>query len=220
MSEAIPVEHHPATLTNVEVVTFALAEEHGAERPVHLERLAVKAFEYAPGAFRWDLNEYANYIDKDKVRVSLTDAQKDKNGQLVRAVGPKRTGISKPTDAWQLTSAGTAWYVENRDRVSATLGIARPALKRAKAAQVKSRLLSSELYASFLANGHIPEDPFAFTDLLECSPDASNQVIQDRLDALLSQVRLLDEPNLVEFLEATARAHKDMVVTTPRETVR
>src|SRR3989304_336110 len=88
-----------AALTNVEVVTFALAGLDGASHAIHLEEIAARGFELAPRAFRWDLDQYSTHIDKDKVRVSLTDAQKNKYGSLVRAVGVKRAGISKPTDA-------------------------------------------------------------------------------------------------------------------------
>jgi hypothetical protein len=200
------------SVTNVEAVTFALAELDGASQPVHLEDIAVKAFEHAPGAFRWDLDEYSERIDKDKVRVSLTDAQKDKYGHLVQTVGAKRAGISKPTDAWQLTSSGAEWYLRNRHRVAAALGLAQPSLKKSKAAELRARIQRSELYAEFLETGQVAENPFIFADLLECSPDASNQVIQQKLDALMSQVRLLDDPGLVDFLRACSHAHSDMLV--------
>jgi hypothetical protein len=198
-------------VTNVEIVTFALAELDGASRPVHLERIAVKAFELAPGAFRWDLDEYSEHVDKDKVRVSLTDAQKAKYGQLVRAVGPKRAGISKRTDAWQLTSSGAEWFLNNRDRVAAALGVGQPSLKKGRASEVRARIQRSELYAGFLNGGQVKENPFAFADLLECSPDASNQVVREKLDVLMSQVRLLKDDGLVNFLESCAAAHGDML---------
>ena len=201
------------SVTNVEIVTLALAELDGASRPVHLEDIAVKAFEHAPGAFRWDLDEHSEHIDKDKVRVSLTDAQKDKYGRLVRAVGAKRAGLSKPTDAWRLTSSGAEWYLKNRHRVAAALGVAQPSLKKGKAAELLARIQRSELYAEFLETGRVAENPFAFADLLECSPDASNQVVQEKLDALMSQVRLLDDPALVDFLRACSQAHGDMLVS-------
>jgi len=196
----------------VDVVTLALGTLGGAERPVHLEVIAMRAFKISPGAFRWDLEEYANYIDKDKVRVSLTDAQKEKYGARVRAVGAKRGGISKPTDAWQLTPSGTAWYRENRDPVASEPEGRQSSLKKGKATALRKRLENSELYEAFKTTGQVEEDAFAFTDLLECSPDANNQVVQAKLDILMNQVGLLGDQALAEFLDACAAAHQDMLM--------
>jgi hypothetical protein len=91
--------------------------------------------------------------------------------------------------------------------------LARPSLKKTKAAELRARIQRSELYAEFLETGQVAENPFVFADLLECSPDASNQVIQQKLDALMSQVRLLDDPGLVDFLRACSQAHSDMLVS-------
>jgi hypothetical protein len=200
-------------ITNVDVVTFVLAELGGTEKPIHLEEIAVRAFEFSPGAFRWDLDEFSHFIDKDKVRVSLTDAAKEKYGHLVRAVGPKRTGVSKPTDAWQLTPAGVAWYLESRTQISETLGVTRPAIKRGKATKLRSRVSGSDLYKRYVAEGAVPNDPYAFADLLEVSPDASTTVIQDKLELLLNQIRLLDDPELLTFVERCAKEHEDMLVS-------
>ena len=213
MSSAAQQGATGSAITNLDLVTYALAVLDGAERPVHLERIAVKAFELSPGAFRWDLDEYAGFIDKDKVRVTLTDAQKPKYGGLVRAVGAKRQGISKPTDAWQLTPAGAGWFTSNRDRIAQSLGLVKPSIKRRKADDLRRRLVRSDLYQEFKARrGEITSDPFKFADLLECSPDASNRVVQDKLDALRIQARLLGDQDLVQFLEACASAHADMLL--------
>lgn len=200
-------------LTNVEVVTFVLAELGGGARVVHLETIAARAFQLAPGAFRWDLDEFSNFIDKDKVRVSLTDAAKEKFGRLVRAVGAKRGGISKPTDAWQLTQSGADLVLGNQERISRSLGVSKPSLKRGKAAELRGRVQGSPLFAAFIESGRVEESPFEFADLLECSPDASNHVVQEKYDSLVSQVRLLEEAELVQFLEAVADAHRDMLLT-------
>jgi hypothetical protein len=200
-------------VTNVDVVTFVLAELGGSEKAVHLEEIAVRAFELSPGAFRWDLDEFSHLIDKDKVRVSLTDAAKDKYGRLVRAVGPKRAGVSKPTDAWQLTPSGVAWCVDKQDTISSALGMARPALKRGKATKLRGRVTGSDLYRRYQAEGIVPNDPYAFADLLEVSPDASPVVVQDKLELLMNQIGLLDDPQLMEFVKRSAKEHEDMLVS-------
>ena len=202
-----------STPTNVDIVVFALASLEGAERSVHLEEIAIEAHRLSPGAFRWDLDEYAEMIDKDKVRVSLTDAQKDKYGNLVRAVGPKRQGLSKPTDVWRLTPAGVEWHMENRAFLSEEFGEQQPALKKGRARRVRDRILDSDLYKEFQKNGRVEYQPFLFADLVESSPDADESVIQKRYDELLGQVVLLKEADLKRFLEDAGRAHADMLIS-------
>jgi len=131
-----------ATPTNVEVVTFAVALLDGLESPIHLEHIAVRAYELSPGAFRWDLDDHSRFIDKDKVRVSLTDAEKPAAGSLVEGVGPtKRGGGQKRTDLWRLTAAGSDWMTANADRLSAALGENVPELKKSLANKIRRQLI-------------------------------------------------------------------------------
>lgn len=200
-----------SSLTNIEVVTYAVALLGGVDRPVHLEKVAVKSYELAPGAFRWDLDEFASYIDKDKVRVSLTDAEKDVKGALVRGVGQTRGGRTKRTDFWRLTAAGTAWVSDNRDVIEDATGAGMPALKRGKAQDLRRRIVESELFRHFDDDGELEYRPYEFADLLECSPDASNPVFRDRFEALRGQVMLLGDARLMEFFDACAVAHTKML---------
>jgi hypothetical protein len=195
------------SLTNVEIVTFAVALLGGLDRPVHLENVAVKSYELAPGAFRWDLDDYAAYIDKDKVRVSLTDAEKDGKGALVRGVGQTKGGRTKRTDLWRLTAAGIAWVAEHREALEEATGAGMPALKRGKAHDLRRRITDSDLFHHFDDAGRVEYRPYELADLLECSPDASNAVFRDRFDALRGQVRLLGDGQLEEFLDACGAAH-------------
>lgn len=201
----------PDTLTNIEVVTYALAILGGLERAVHLEEIAVKSRELAPGAFRWDLDQYATYIDKDKVRVSLTDAEKDIKGALVRAVGATRVGRTKRTDLWRLTAAGSAWVTDSRARLSQAIRASLPAIKRGRAQDLTRQIVESALYKQYRGIGVLDYSPYDFADLLECSPDASNAVIRDRLEALRGQVALLGDRALVTFLDECGRVHHQMV---------
>jgi hypothetical protein len=199
------------SLNNIEIVTYGVALLGGVDRPVHLEKVAVKSYELAPGAFRWDLDEFASYIDKDKVRVSLTDAEKDGKGALVRGVGHTRGGRTKRTDFWRLTAAGSAWIADNREIIEDATGAGMPALKRGKAQDLRRRVADSELFRHFEDDGQLEYSPYEFADLLECSPDASNAVVRDRFEALRGQVMLLGDARLMEFLDACAGAHTKML---------
>jgi hypothetical protein len=195
---------HRREATNVEVVAWALGHLGGVEAQVHLEDVAVKAFALKPGAFRWDLNSYSNHIDKDKVRVSLTDAAKPEYGQLTKAVGKKIPGLSKPTDWWLLTPGGTHWINENAPRLAALFGEKPPALKREVARRLRERLRASELYVEYTESGAIDSSPYALADLVECSPDASNDVFRNRFSTLHAQAALLGDDGLDDFLQRVA----------------
>jgi hypothetical protein len=203
---------HSETPTNVEVVTFAVAFLDGLESPVHLEQIAIKAFELSSGAFRWDLDDYANFIDKDKVRVSLTDAEKPSAGSLVKGVGrTKRGGGQKRTDLWRLTAAGSDWVAANADRLSSLLGENVPGLKKSRANQIRRQLIESALYSDYVSNGGVDYSPYNFADLLQCSPDAASEVIRERFDRLRGQVNLLRDEDLDRFLEICGVAHERML---------
>lgn len=202
----------PATsLTNVEVLTFVVADLGGLETPVHLEHVASRAFKLMPGAFRWDLDEFAGLIDKDKVRASLTDAEKASHGSLVRSVGVTKQGQSKKTDYWRLTPAGSEWLTTNGERIAEALDAPRPGLKKGRARDLRKQVEKSALYEQFVRSGTISYSPFDFADLLECSPDASNRVVAERFDALRSQVRLLGDDELEGFLTMCADADRRML---------
>lgn len=199
------------SLTNIEIVTYAVALLGGLDGPVHLERVATKAHELAPGAFRWDLDEFASYIDKDKVRVSLTDAEKVGKGALVKGVGTTRGGRTKRTDFWRLTAAGSAWVADHRQPIESVTGEGLPAMKRGRAHDLRRRIVECELFRKYENEGTVDYSPFEFADLLECSPDANNNVVHDRFDSLRGQTALLGDGELVVFLDACAVAHRRML---------
>lgn len=187
-------------LTNIEAVTLVVADLGGLDAPVHLERISAGAFHLLPGAFRWDLDEFDEYIDKDKVRVSLTDAVKK---GYVTAAGVTKRGTSKKTDLWRLTSAGS----EATERFRDWAGSAPPRVKRGTANVLRKRLESSALFEKFGQGGTVDYSPYELTDLLECSPDADDRIIRERFEALRGHVARLQDPVLSKFIDLCARAH-------------
>ena len=200
------------TLSNWEILAYVLAELGELESSVHLEKIADRAYQLTPGAFRWELDEFSDRIDKDKVRVSLTDLEKPSKGKLARAIGPSQRGQSKKTDVWQLTPDGVDWIIDNKDRIEHALKGPRLELKRGKATGLRNRLLSSGLHRQFRSRANLVYSPYEFTDLLECSPDARSTLIQGRFDWLLKQVRLLDDPDLITFVRMCGDVHADMLL--------
>lgn len=198
-------------LTNVEVLTYVVADLNGLEQPVHLEDIAARAFELWPGPFRWDLEKYSRLIDKDKVRVSLTDAKKDSNGELLRSVGVTKAGQSKKTDYWRLTPSGAAWMRNHSSEIASLLKTSPPGLKRGRQREIDKRLQHSALYAEFIRSGSVPYRPYELADLLECSPDASNEIVSDRFSALQGQVALLGDQKKEDFMVTCAETHEQML---------
>ena len=92
-------------LSSYEFTVLACFLEGGATKLVHTEDLAVRAFQLAPHRFGW--RKYPDRIDLDIVRVSLSNATKDKNGALVQ--GSKDAG-------WSLTPTGMQWVEQARQK--------------------------------------------------------------------------------------------------------
>ncbi len=199
-------------LTNLEVVTIALAQLGGVERTIHLEEIAERASELAPGAFRWDLDKFANLIDKDKVRVSLTDAEKA-DRRLVKGVGASQRGKTKRTDFWQVTSNGIDWLMENQTRIESELGAPQSNIKKGRARDLRKRVMRSPLFNAYEADGRVPDDVYALADLVECSPDAGNEVLRDKFEALKAQVRLLSDSDLTSFMDACEETYASLVLS-------
>lgn len=102
-------------VTKWEVVVLALEDAGGLDGAVDTEDVAMAAFSLAPTSFSW--RKYPDQIDLDSVRVSLTDACKDKYGGL--AVGSVGKG-------WYLSDAGADWLSQQGKRKRRELGSASP----------------------------------------------------------------------------------------------
>ena len=80
---------------NLETVTLAVYLLGGDNSYIDTEDIAVKANELAPGRFSW--LKYPDQINIEKVRTSLSDAKKPKNGGYL---------IGVHTQGWLLTRKG------------------------------------------------------------------------------------------------------------------
>ncbi len=88
-----------SVLSNIHLVTIALGNLDGYERPIDSEDVAFHVNELAPGKFTW--RKYPEYIDLQVVNQSLQDARRKRNGSLV-------TGSS--SKGWMLSAAGMEWF--------------------------------------------------------------------------------------------------------------
>lgn len=81
-----------------EVVVLAVGDLGGGQRSVDTEDVAIRCHELAPTLFSW--RKYPEQVNLEIVRVSLSDAKKQKNGQLLSGSG---------RDGWRLTRRGLEW---------------------------------------------------------------------------------------------------------------
>jgi hypothetical protein len=188
---------------SMDLAVFALSLLDGAVHKVHTEDIAKKCFEIAPDRFRWEKYEFP---DKELVRKALFHASEQRNGGLVtgRAGGDQR---GKNRDGWQLTPAGAAW-VRNAESILkggavATSGSVMP---RKEADRLRRRLRAEQLFKTFKQQGNLAGiSRYQFTDLLNCSPDASADTIKQKYDRLQSTAALLGDEDVLAFLDECQR---------------
>lgn len=81
----------------------------GAARAVDTEDAAVQCHELAPKLFSWQ--KYPEQINLELVRVSLSDAKKQKHGELLAGSGK---------EGWRLTARGLDWMGQTGQALLAT----------------------------------------------------------------------------------------------------
>jgi hypothetical protein len=130
-----------AALTRPEAVTLALYELGGAERAFDTEDIAIHVAQTAPGMFAWQ--KFADRIDKELVRVALSDARL-KKGYVVG---------SHDKGGWMLTSAGNEFARRNRDRLAQQPVERRRGKDEQQLQRERARLLTSAAYSRYQNGG-------------------------------------------------------------------
>lgn len=144
------------SLTRPEAVTLALYALGGAETPCDTEDVAVRVADVAPGMFAW--KKYGDRIDKELVRVALSDARLKKEW----VVGSHDKG------GWLLTPTGREFATSKASELG---GITdpRPSQRQdnpKQFARERTRLLTSPAHSQVVADGGAhkvtPNDADAF----------------------------------------------------------
>jgi hypothetical protein len=195
-------------LSNVDIVVYTLFKLGGYGRKIHTEEVAYEAYRLAKERFGWRLKKFREmgFPDKEPVRSGLTDAAKEKYGHLVEG----RAGVEakgKETDGWILTSQGVAWIREHEKRIESALGATRPSTRTVDARRFKRQMRDQPLYQRFVDVGSLDgENRYAFTDMLEISPDAPKEVITMKFRTLRSTAQLVADQQIINFLNACTKA--------------
>lgn len=191
----------PETLTNVDVVVYAVAMLGGAERKVYSEHVAAKCFDLDPARFSWRLPEYRQWPDKYIVKTALEDAKKDEYGFFVAGA----YNLDPAKDGWRLTPNGARWFREHSKRLEEQFGTPAPVTTTKDQRRILREVHKEPIYRQFTQKRSLADvSQYAFTDMLNCSPDASADVITIKFRRLLSSAQLADDGDMIEFLTACA----------------
>lgn len=190
-------------ISNVDVVVYVLATLSGAEKTVYSEHIAAKCYELAPARFSWRLPDYREkgWPDKYIVKTALEDAKKDEYGALVD--GAYALDVAK--DGWRLTTKGAMWFKENAAKVENQIGLRtqHSSVSKREEQRFLKQMQSQQLYQAYCQAGGLDgATRFAFTDMLNCSPDASEDAIISKFKRLRATAELVGDSGVIRFLDA------------------
>jgi hypothetical protein len=190
-------------VSNVDVVTYVLGNLGGAEKTVYSEDIAARCYELAPSRFSWRLPAYRErgWPDKYIVKTALEDAKKEEYGALVD--GAYALDVAK--DGWRLTPKGAAWFRDGAEDVEKRLGISvrRASVPRREAQRFLKQMRSQPLFQIFTSAGTLKgASRFAFTDMLNCSPDTSEDAVTSKFKRLCATAELIGDSEITRFLGA------------------
>jgi hypothetical protein len=126
-------------LTRPEAAIVALLHKGGDRQKVDTEDVAIEAAALAPGLFSWV--KYAEHVDKELVRVALSDARLKKNWT-----------IGSHAQGWMLTPEGLTFARANERRVREQAQAGRQA-RDPELEKERARMLASEAYAHAQRDG-------------------------------------------------------------------
>jgi hypothetical protein len=171
-------------LSNLEIVVVAVARLGGETQSIHVEDIAVEAYNLAPGKFAW--HKYPEHIDLDLVRRTLTNAAA-KSSPLI--LGSVRKG-------WMLSQYGIQWIEKNTQNLPALSGYRRGSVSDAIEIE-KARLRETrawQKYKSGLVDQINLNDFFEFVRINEYFSDVKRR---ERFNIVASAVD--SDPELAPF---------------------
>ena len=190
--------------SNIDVVLYALMQQGGDQHKVHTEDIAHEAFILAKERFGWKLPQFREFPDKEPVRSALMDAAKAKYGSLVSGRSGTTAG-GKDADGWMFTPAGVRWIRDNQQRIDIALKGVRPQAKPTDAGRFIRMMKDQPLFQRFVDGSKlVVADRYAFTDMLNSSPDAPIKVVKAKFDRLRTQAEAAADPDVKKFLAECA----------------
>jgi len=181
--------------SNMEVVLAALYLLRGATQLVHVEEIALKAYELAPTRFSW--TRHPEYPDLSVAREGLYDAYRAnrRGSRLVRR--------TKKGTEWALTAEGVAFvrgearaWIEARPEPARDGQYARQEVQR-----VVREVIDHPAYASFLKARRISTVPrHQIADLFRVALDSDADKVRERVERLRAASRDAGRSDLEQFI--------------------
>lgn len=200
-------ESGTARLKQDDIVILALGQLGGAHKKLFSEHVAAKAYELAPQVFGWELQEYRQkgWPDKEKVRVALIRLRSADGGHLVDGQYYKDTS----QDGWNLTPEGVQWLRRNEGRILNVLQCPISEMPKKQSDRFLKQLRRDPLFRLFKENQLTETSRYNFTDMLNCSPDASRDLTRAKFNRLRTMAELASQRDVIDFLEACEKQFGD-----------
>jgi hypothetical protein len=194
---AVIVASQKTTGSNMDVVLAALYLLGGATQLVHVEDIALKAYDLAPTRFSW--TRHPEYPDLSVAREGLYDAYRAnrRGSRLVRR--------TKKGTEWALTAEGVAFvrtdaraWIETKPEPARAVDYARQEVQR-----VVREVIDHPAYGSFLKARRISTVPrHQIADLLRVSLDSEPDKVRERVERLRAAARDAGRADLEAFVTA------------------
>jgi hypothetical protein len=201
-------------LSNIDVALYALYKIGGATKKIHTELIAWEAYNLSEERFCWTLPEFRKrgFPDKTTVRYALESAKKEK---LVKGRAGRDKGGSQ-SEGWQFTPSGVEWFQKNEKRIREELNQEKPIsleLPKHQAERFIKKIHSEKIFALYKDKMSLNEATiYNFTDMLNCSPDASKDVIRQKFDLLKSTALSINDQEIKIFLDKCEDKFKDILI--------
>ena len=201
-------------LSNVDVALYALYKSGGATKKIHTEIIAWEAYNLSEERFSWTLPEFRKrgFPDKTTVRYALESAKKEK---LVKGrAGRDKAGSQ--SEGWQFTPSGVEWFVKNEQQIREGLSQDKPIsleLPKHQAERFVKKIHSEKIFKLYKDKMSVNEASiYDFTDMLNCSPDASKDVIRQKFDLLKSTALSINDQEIRLFLEKCEEKFSEILI--------
>jgi hypothetical protein len=191
------------SLSNIDVVLFALYRLGGINTKIHTEKIAWEAYHLDKERFSWQLPEFIEkgFIDKTVVFHSLGDAKKKKYGALVSG-GGRRDTRRLEREGWRFTMSGAKWITANEERIAKLLKQEKPGVHQRDATRFIKRIKSDFAFKQYEKDNGVENiSKYHFTDMLSCPPDAPKEIARRLFEQLRTEAEIVNDKQIINFFE-------------------
>lgn len=200
-------------LSNVDIILYVLYKLGGALKKIHTEYIAADAYRLSEERFSWTLPEFRKlgYPDKTTVRYALESAKKQK---LVKGRAGRDKGGGE-SEGWQFTPVGVEWFLKNRERIGNNFKLEKPislVLPKHQAERFIKKMHAEKIFGLYREKKSLDEaSVYDFADMLNCSPDTSKEVMQQKFDLRKSNAIVINNQEIRNFLDECEKKFKDIL---------